>query len=138
MKRERPCYSESKGEGQSRKEYVPVELYHPRLVHYKPSTFAVHCLTHVSMCVCVQELEAVRGGEAARLRELSAEQLELQNELEAVHTEHAQRLGEVRQEQRQLEHRLEQLRQQSCACQPKEQEAQYNAQVHAWTAAEPI
>ncbi|KAI2667726.1 Ski-like protein [Labeo rohita] len=75
------------------------------------------------------ELEAVRGGEAARLRELSAEQLELQNELEAVHTEHAQRLGEVRQEQRQLEHRLEQLRQQSCACQPKEQEAQYNAQL---------
>ncbi|KAL1280656.1 hypothetical protein QQF64_015256 [Cirrhinus molitorella] len=75
------------------------------------------------------ELEAVRGGEAARLRELSAEQLELQNELEAVHTEHAQRLGEVRQEQRQLEHRLEQLRQQSCACQPKEQEVQYNAQL---------
>uniref|UniRef100_A0A9J7ZMW5 SKI-like proto-oncogene a n=1 Tax=Cyprinus carpio carpio TaxID=630221 RepID=A0A9J7ZMW5_CYPCA len=75
------------------------------------------------------ELEAVRGGEAARLRELSVEQLELQNELEAVHTEHAQRLGEVRQEQRQLEHRLEQLRQQSCACQPKEQEAQYNAQL---------
>ncbi|XP_051984661.1 ski-like protein isoform X2 [Xyrauchen texanus] len=75
------------------------------------------------------ELEAVRGGEAARLRELSAEQLELQNELEAVNTEHAQRLGEVRQEQRQLEHRLEQLRQQSCACQPKEQEAQYNAQL---------
>ncbi|KAI7810006.1 ski-like protein [Triplophysa rosa] len=75
------------------------------------------------------ELEAVRGGEAARLRELSAEQLELQSELEAVHTEHAQRLGEVRQEQRQLEHRLEQLRQQSCACQPKEQEAQYNAQL---------
>lgn len=72
----------------------------------------------------------MRGGEAARLRELSVEQLELQNELEAVHTEHAQRLGEVRQEQRQLEHRLEQLRQQSCACQPKEQEAQYNAQVH--------
>lgn len=77
----------------------------------------------------------MRGGEAARLRELSAEQLELQNELEAVHTEHAQRLGEVRQEQRQLEHRLEQLRQQSCACQPKEQEAQYNAQVNAWIAA---
>lgn len=75
------------------------------------------------------ELEAVRGGEAARLRELSAEQLELQSELEAVHTEHAQRLGEVRQEQRQLEHRLEQLRQQSCACQPKEQEAQYSAQL---------
>ncbi|XP_026061673.1 ski-like protein isoform X1 [Carassius auratus] len=75
------------------------------------------------------ELESVRGGEAARLRELSVEQLELQNELEAVHTEHAQRLGEVRQEQRQLEHRLEQLRQQSCACQPKEQEAQYNAQL---------
>lgn len=72
----------------------------------------------------------MRGGEAARLRELSAEQLELQSELEAVHTEHAQRLGEVRQEQRQLEHRLEQLRQQSCACQPKEQEAQYNAQVN--------
>ncbi|XP_058601917.1 ski-like protein isoform X2 [Onychostoma macrolepis] len=75
------------------------------------------------------ELEAVRGGEAARLRELSAEQLELQNELEAVHTEHAQRLGEVRQEQRQLEHRLEQLRQQSCACQTKDQEAQYNVQL---------
>ncbi|XP_056599485.1 ski-like protein [Triplophysa dalaica] len=75
------------------------------------------------------ELEAVRGGEAARLRELSAEQLELQSELEAVHTEHAQRLGEVRQEQRQLEHRLEQLRHQSCACQPKVQEAQYNAQL---------
>ncbi|TRY81980.1 hypothetical protein DNTS_030986, partial [Danionella cerebrum] len=75
------------------------------------------------------ELEAVRGGEAARLRELSAEQLELQNELEAVHTEHAQRLGEVRLEQRQLEHRLEQLKQQSCVCHPKEQEAQYNAQL---------
>lgn len=73
----------------------------------------------------------MRGGEAARLRELSAEQLELQSELEAVHTEHAQRLGEVRQEQRQLEHRLEQLRHQSCACQPKVQEAQYNAQVNA-------
>ncbi|KAL2097190.1 hypothetical protein ACEWY4_006397 [Coilia grayii] len=78
------------------------------------------------------ELEALRGGSAARLRELSAERSELQTELEAVHTEHAQRLGEVRQEQRELETRLEQLRQQSCACEPsthKQQEAHYTAQL---------
>ncbi|KAG9334144.1 hypothetical protein JZ751_009056 [Albula glossodonta] len=78
------------------------------------------------------ELEALRGGEAVRLRELSAEHCELQSELEAVHTEHAQRLGEVRQEQRDLERRLEQLRQQSCACEPsthRDQEARYAAQL---------
>ncbi|XP_031415134.1 ski-like protein isoform X2 [Clupea harengus] len=78
------------------------------------------------------ELEALRGGSAARLRELSVERSELQTELEAVHTEHAQRLGEVRQEQRELETRLEQLRQQSCACEPNthaQQEAHYTAQL---------
>uniref|UniRef100_A0A4W4GCD3 c-SKI SMAD4-binding domain-containing protein n=1 Tax=Electrophorus electricus TaxID=8005 RepID=A0A4W4GCD3_ELEEL len=75
------------------------------------------------------ELEAVRGGEVAQLRQLSVEQSELQSELEAVHTEHAQKLGEVQQEQRELEQRLEQLRQQSCTCQPREKEAQYNAQL---------
>ena len=83
--------------------------------------------------MCVQELEALRGGSAARLRELSVERSELQTELEAVHTEHAQRLGEVRQEQRELETRLEQLRQQSCACEPNthaQQEAHYTAQVN--------
>lgn len=74
----------------------------------------------------------MRGGSAARLRELSAEHSELQTELAAVHTEHAQRLGEAQQEQRELETRLEQLRQQSCACEPsshKQQEAHYTAQV---------
>ncbi|XP_066565034.1 ski-like protein isoform X2 [Amia ocellicauda] len=78
------------------------------------------------------ELQALRGGEAARLRELSAEHSELQSELEAVHTEHAQRLGEVRQEQKELERRLEQLRQQNCACEPssdRDQEAHYAAQL---------
>lgn len=75
------------------------------------------------------ELEAVRGGEAAQLRQLSAEHSELQSELEAVHTEHAQKLGEVRQEQRDLERRLEQLRQQGCTCKPKAQEEQYTAQL---------
>ncbi|XP_063074515.1 ski-like protein [Engraulis encrasicolus] len=78
------------------------------------------------------ELEALRGGSAARLRELSVERSELQTELEAVHTEHAQRLGEVRQEQRQLEARLEQLRQQTCACEPsthKQQEQHYTQQL---------
>ncbi|KAK1786847.1 hypothetical protein P4O66_017229, partial [Electrophorus voltai] len=75
------------------------------------------------------ELEAVRGGEVAQLRQLSVEQSELQSELEAVHTEHAQKLGEVQQEQRELEQRLEQLRQQGCTCQPREKEAQYNAQL---------
>ncbi|KAI4881660.1 hypothetical protein NFI96_008818, partial [Prochilodus magdalenae] len=75
------------------------------------------------------ELEVVRGGEAAQLRQLSAEHSELQSELEAVHTEHAQKLGEVRQEQRELERRLEQLRQQGCTCKPKEQEQQYTAQL---------
>lgn len=62
------------------------------------------------------ELESVRGGSAARLRELSAERGELQTELEALHTEHAQRLAEVRQEQQALENRLQQLRQNSCTC----------------------
>ncbi|KAL7876731.1 hypothetical protein AOLI_G00116940 [Acnodon oligacanthus] len=75
------------------------------------------------------ELEVVRGGEAAQLRQLSAEHSELQSELEAVHTEHAQKLGEVRQEQRELERRLEQLRQQGCTCKPKEQEQQYTTQL---------
>ncbi|XP_076828318.1 ski-like protein [Brachyhypopomus gauderio] len=75
------------------------------------------------------ELEAMRGGEAARLRQLSVEHSELQSELEAVHTEHAEKLGEVQQEQRELEQRLEQLRQQGCTCQPREQEPQYTAQL---------
>uniref|UniRef100_W5MK33 SKI-like proto-oncogene a n=1 Tax=Lepisosteus oculatus TaxID=7918 RepID=W5MK33_LEPOC len=78
------------------------------------------------------ELRALQGGEAARLRELSAERCELQSELEAVHSEHARRLGEVRQEQRELEQRLEQLRQQSCSCGPSgegEQEACYTTQL---------
>ncbi|XP_072544643.1 ski-like protein isoform X2 [Salminus brasiliensis] len=75
------------------------------------------------------ELEAVRGGEAAQLRQLSVEHNELQSELEAVHTEHAQKLGEVRQEQRDLERRLEQLRQQGCTCKPKAQEEQYTSQL---------
>uniref|UniRef100_A0A667Y7H2 SKI-like proto-oncogene a n=1 Tax=Myripristis murdjan TaxID=586833 RepID=A0A667Y7H2_9TELE len=78
------------------------------------------------------ELEALRGGEAARLRELSAEQRELRSELEAVHSEQARRLSQARQEQLELETRLEQLRQQACACEPgaqRQQEAHYAAQV---------
>ncbi|KAM9789414.1 ski-like protein [Neosynchiropus ocellatus] len=78
------------------------------------------------------ELEALRGGEAARLRELSAEQRELRNELEAVHSEQARQLSQARQEQLELETRLEQLRQQACACEPgaqRTQEAHYNAQL---------
>ncbi|XP_029929457.1 ski-like protein [Myripristis murdjan] len=78
------------------------------------------------------ELEALRGGEAARLRELSAEQRELRSELEAVHSEQARRLSQARQEQLELETRLEQLRQQACACEPgaqRQQEAHYAAQL---------
>ncbi|XP_054614686.1 ski-like protein isoform X2 [Dunckerocampus dactyliophorus] len=78
------------------------------------------------------ELEALRGGEAARLRELSAEQRELRTELEAVHSEQARQLGRARQEQLELEARLEQLRQQACACEPtvrRQQEAHYTAQL---------
>uniref|UniRef100_A0A3P8U588 SKI like proto-onco n=1 Tax=Amphiprion percula TaxID=161767 RepID=A0A3P8U588_AMPPE len=78
------------------------------------------------------ELEALRGGEAARLRELSAEQRELRSELEAVHTEQARQLSQARQEQLELETRLEQLRQQACACEPgaqRQQEAHYTAQL---------
>lgn len=84
--------------------------------------------------MCLQELEALRGGEAARLRELSAEQRELRCELEAVHSEQARQLSQARQEQLELETRLEQLRQQACACEPgaqRQQEAHYTAQV--WT-----
>ncbi|KAJ8357067.1 hypothetical protein SKAU_G00198610 [Synaphobranchus kaupii] len=91
----------------------------------------LHSTLHKQMQL-EMELEALRGGEAVRLRELSVERCELQSELEAVHTEHAQRLGEVRQEQRDLERRLEQLRQQSCACEPssqRDQEARYAAQL---------
>ncbi|XP_035025243.1 ski-like protein [Hippoglossus stenolepis] len=78
------------------------------------------------------ELEAVRGGEAARLRELSAEQRELRSELEAVHSEQARQLNQARQEQLELETRLEQLRQQACACEmgvQRQQEAHYTAQL---------
>ncbi|KAM6918620.1 ski-like protein isoform 2-T2 [Xenentodon cancila] len=78
------------------------------------------------------ELEAIRGGEAARLRELSAEQRELRSELEAVHSEQARQLSQARQEQLELETRLEQLRQQACACEPgtqHQQEAYYTAQL---------
>ncbi|KAM8727066.1 ski-like protein isoform 3-T6 [Acanthopagrus schlegelii] len=78
------------------------------------------------------ELEALRGGEAARLRELSAEQRELRCELEAVHSEQARQLSQARQEQLELETRLEQLRQQACACEPgaqRQQEAHYTAQL---------
>ncbi|XP_041848373.1 ski-like protein isoform X2 [Melanotaenia boesemani] len=78
------------------------------------------------------ELEALRGGEAARLRELSAEQRELRSELEAVHSEQARQLSQARQEQLELETRLEQLRQQACACEPgaqRQQEAHYTAQL---------
>ncbi|KAM7379568.1 hypothetical protein PAMP_005114 [Pampus punctatissimus] len=78
------------------------------------------------------ELEALRGGEAARLRELSAEQRELRCELEAVHSEQARQLSQARQEQLELETRLEQLRQQACACEPgaqRQQEAHYAAQL---------
>ena len=84
--------------------------------------------------MCLQELEAVRGGEAARLRELSAEQRELRSELEAVHSEQARQLNQARQEQLELETRLEQLRQQACACEmgvQRQQEAHYTAQVRA-------
>ncbi|KAF3698775.1 Ski-like protein Ski-related oncogene Ski-related protein [Channa argus] len=79
-----------------------------------------------------KELEALRGGEAARLRELSAEQRELCCELEAVHSEQARQLSQARQEQLELEARLEQLRQQACACEPgaqRQQEAHYTAQL---------
>ncbi|CAK6957664.1 ski-like protein [Scomber scombrus] len=78
------------------------------------------------------ELEVLRGGEAARLRELSAEQRELRCELEAVHSEQARQLSQARQEQLELETRLEQLRQQACACEPgaqRQQEAHYAAQL---------
>ncbi|XP_072219130.1 ski-like protein [Leuresthes tenuis] len=78
------------------------------------------------------ELEALRGGEAARLRELSAEQRELRSELEAVHSEQVRQLSQARQEQLELETRLEQLRQQACACEPgaqRQQEAHYAAQL---------
>lgn len=78
------------------------------------------------------ELEALRGGEAARLKELSAEQRELRWELEAVHSEQARQLSQARQEQHELESRLEQLRTQGCACEPgtqKQQEAHYTAQL---------
>uniref|UniRef100_A0A3P9H672 SKI-like proto-oncogene a n=1 Tax=Oryzias latipes TaxID=8090 RepID=A0A3P9H672_ORYLA len=78
------------------------------------------------------ELEALRGGEAARLRELSAEQRELRSELEAVHSEQTRQLSQARQEQLELETRLEQLRQQACACEPgaqRQQEAHYAAQL---------
>lgn len=74
----------------------------------------------------------MRGGEAARLRELSAEQRELRCELEAVHSEQARQLSQARQEQLELETRLEQLRQQACACEPgaqRQQEAHYTEQV---------
>lgn len=77
----------------------------------------------------------MRGGEAARLRELSAEQRELRCELEAVHSEQARQLSQARQEQLELETRLEQLRQQACACEPgaqRQQEAHYTEQV--WNA----
>ncbi|KAJ0058875.1 hypothetical protein NL108_001110, partial [Boleophthalmus pectinirostris] len=77
------------------------------------------------------ELEALRGGEAARLRELSAEQRELRSELQAVHSEQARQLSQARHEQHELESRLEQLRQQGCACEPgaqRQQEAHYTAQ----------
>lgn len=76
----------------------------------------------------------MRGGEAARLRELSAEQRELRSELEAVHSEQVRQLSQARQEQLELESRLEQLRQQACACEPgaqRQQEAHYTAQVRA-------
>uniref|UniRef100_H3DBR4 SKI-like proto-oncogene a n=1 Tax=Tetraodon nigroviridis TaxID=99883 RepID=H3DBR4_TETNG len=78
------------------------------------------------------ELEALRGGEAARLRELSAEQRELRCELEAVHSEQSRQLSQARQEQLDLETRLEQLRQQACACEPgaqRQQEARYAEQL---------
>ncbi|XP_055007473.1 ski-like protein [Boleophthalmus pectinirostris] len=78
------------------------------------------------------ELEALRGGEAARLRELSAEQRELRSELQAVHSEQARQLSQARHEQHELESRLEQLRQQGCACEPgaqRQQEAHYTAQL---------
>ncbi|XP_068604567.1 ski-like protein [Brachionichthys hirsutus] len=78
------------------------------------------------------ELEALRGGEVARLRELSAEQRELRCELEAVHSEQARQLSQARQEQLELETRLEQLRQQACACEPgarRQQEAHYTEQL---------
>lgn len=74
----------------------------------------------------------MRGGEAARLRELSAEQRELRCELEAVHSEQTRQLSQARQEQLDLETRLEQLRQQACACEPgaqRQQEARYAEQV---------
>ena len=78
----------------------------------------------------------MRGGEAARLRELSAEQRELRSELEAVHSEQARRLARAHHEQQELEARLELLRQQACACEPgpqHQQEAHYAAQVQART-----
>lgn len=84
------------------------------------------------MWLSLQELEALRGGEAARLRELSAEQRELRCELEAVHSEQTRQLSQARQEQLDLETRLEQLRQQACACEPgaqRQQEARYTEQV---------
>lgn len=95
------------------------------------------CRSHwnVTFSLCPQELETLRGGEAARLRELSAEQHELRSELEAVHSEQARQLSQARQEQLELETRLEQLRQQACACEPgaqRQQEAHYTAQVRAY------
>jgi len=100
----------------------------------KPASSCLWCQTS-DLSLCLQELEAVRGGEAARLRELSAEQRELRSELEAVHSEQARQLSQARQEQLELETRLEQLRQQACACEPgarRQQEAHYAAQVRTY------
>lgn len=110
----------------------------PCSLRVSPPVKSYYVRTDCTDCdiVFLKELEALRGGEAARLRELSAEQRELRCELEAVHSEQARQLSQAQQEQLDLESRLEQLRQQACACEPgaqRQQEAHYTAQVQALT-----
>ncbi|XP_056277104.1 ski-like protein isoform X2 [Pseudoliparis swirei] len=109
------------------KDRIVVEIMHMYSRQQEKLNSTLHKQLQLEM-----ELEAVRGGEAARLRELSAEQRELRSELEAVHSEQARQLSQARQEQLELETRLEQLRQQACACEPgarRQQEAHYAAQL---------
>ncbi|XP_030017118.1 ski-like protein isoform X2 [Sphaeramia orbicularis] len=114
------------------KDRIVVEIMQMYSRQQEKLNSTLHKQLQLEMSLCVKELEALRGGEAARLRELSAEQRELRSELEAVHSEQARQLSQARQEQLELETRLEQLRQQACACEPgaqRQQEAHYTAQL---------
>lgn len=114
------------------KKKIILEVAGISLTRRSQSSVTLLFLCLLTLWLCLQELEALRGGEAARLRELSAEQRELRCELEAVHSEQSRQLSQARQEQLDLETRLEQLRQQACACEPgaqRQQEARYAEQV---------